>query len=906
MPYLYDMNRIVFGLSLDAGAFHKKAGTYFYGRKSFLRHLERHLGLTHPEKNLDWLRKALFRKLVKDFLDVHPDVFFADSYEADPYGTGAAVLDLRDGLRLAGFDFVETEDMPARLATLCALERHVRKALEATGQKAVFASGFAERFVAVLDAVEGEDFSNYDVRILEPRDLLPPWWRVLLARLGKAGARVHYDDLSADVPDDGSDLARVRQALSGDGDADKTPLNLSGDGSIVLVRTPRDYDSLEMFAYAYASQQEDKPFLIIPPELVLPDKVFEADGFPVCGIASVSTLRPSQQLIKLAALFLWWPLDLSRLLEFLSLPYSPLHPRLARLLARALQDRPGFENEAWARALEVFRQQTDDEDVYAQALFEYRFWFERARALHQDSVEVDTVTELYRHLAEWARQRLVDTDSETNRTIYTGIHRLSRDMLEMIGLVGSTRLSVQELNALTDIVLQPSPMAHRDRQVGAPDFAYNPGGVGFAHKEVVWFNFIANQGPVGPLPWRGREIEYLGQKGVEFWSVKDQNRLRQWQYRQPVWAAQRRLILLVPEKVNGKLAYKHPLHYELDALIVNPEAIVLDATVDREALHRLFAPRPHTRVEPVRRFVSDCIIPVPAVNGAPALSVTAIRNFLYYPHIWYLRHEAMLSGGHITGIKDTDRLKGNIAHKLFERLWQEPLEQMDDGDIDASFDRHFEELVRQEGLPFFEYGREPELAAYRAQLRMSVYKFVYALRDNGWRVVAREQAIEGQIGPCDVTGVVDMVLERDGHYLIVDFKWGGISARRDLLRNDEDLQLMLYAKFYGSPDRYWDTCFYIISRGVFLTRTRGLLIEAEVLNREDRGIDEVYSRAFQVAERTLVWRLAQLGNGQLELRTEQNIPDLDSRYGEEVLELMPLPTKSNRYDDYGFLIGEAD
>ena len=67
--------------------------------------LESYLGLSGHPNNIDYLRIEQYRQALKALLEKQPDAFFAASYEADQFATATELLDRRDELLLAGWNF---------------------------------------------------------------------------------------------------------------------------------------------------------------------------------------------------------------------------------------------------------------------------------------------------------------------------------------------------------------------------------------------------------------------------------------------------------------------------------------------------------------------------------------------------------------------------------------------------------------------------------------------------------------------------------------------------------------------------------------------------------------------------------------------------------------------------------
>ena len=164
-----------FGLELDDKVFPRGAttelGAHYLGPQGFLFLLEAHLGLIGPTNTIDYLRIAQYRHALQQHLDSTPDAFYKESFDADQLAAAEELLNRRDELKLAGWDFESASGLPARLADLAGVE----EALENADYD--FATGFADRFVAVLEACEERPTPIQQLLLNEPRHLFPFHWQ---------------------------------------------------------------------------------------------------------------------------------------------------------------------------------------------------------------------------------------------------------------------------------------------------------------------------------------------------------------------------------------------------------------------------------------------------------------------------------------------------------------------------------------------------------------------------------------------------------------------------------------------------------------------------------------------------------------------------------------------------------
>ncbi len=224
--------------------------------------------------------------------------------------------------------------------------------------------GRADRIAVLRKALsDGEQpVSLESVSVVEPRTLLEPGIAALLDSLPSAGVQVEYEE-PVPAADPSTDLGIVQRVLAaalrsesvepgadGDGEAHGRPSN---DGTLVVAELETGRAGLE----AYARVLRDLPLTGVDSCLVVPEgnwflsQALRADGSP-CSVGRDAGTPADVTALLLISVFLWKPLDPTRLVELLRSPGSPLLPSLSRRLAHALEDEPGIGGTAWQAAVE--------------------------------------------------------------------------------------------------------------------------------------------------------------------------------------------------------------------------------------------------------------------------------------------------------------------------------------------------------------------------------------------------------------------------------------------------------------------------------------------------------------------------------------------------------------------------
>ena len=93
---------------------------------SLLTLLEKLAGIGSPD-NLEFLRIEQYRQVLQQYLLHNKYAFFANSFEADALATAEILLQRRDELKLAGFNFEQSESLSTRVETFCSIEKMLKQ-----------------------------------------------------------------------------------------------------------------------------------------------------------------------------------------------------------------------------------------------------------------------------------------------------------------------------------------------------------------------------------------------------------------------------------------------------------------------------------------------------------------------------------------------------------------------------------------------------------------------------------------------------------------------------------------------------------------------------------------------------------------------------------------------------------
>lgn len=901
---------VTFGMTLDDAPLPavdtNQAGQMAFGPQGLLRYLETVWGLPDAPKDNEYLRIEQYRQQLGRYLNTEPRAFFSASFKTDPFAVATDLLKRRDELLMAGWGFQVHQDTPQRLKTIAGLESRLEKSTEG------LAPGFADRLTRIIEATASWQPAIQKLTCHEPQKLLPVGIQRLLRALSNQGVSLEWKTVPE--PSGDSDLSRLQQHLLRAGDAEASNVKLKGDGSLLLLKGKRDTELAAYFAKTLHQNEGYRPSLVVPGNCQVLEHALSQEGLPELGLLSASLARPTLQVLKLATVFLWDPIDPYKVMEFVSLAVKPLERGLSNKIAGLMAKRPGLFGEQWGATIAAYFNDLREnpgqvgQDDYERAGQQYRFWFARKRFPVAETAPKESAVHIFNYVAQWA-QECFEEEGNKNTSLLV-LAEQARRISALLYALPEERLSSLELERVVRTVYEPAPVQLNRRARGFLRYTTQVGSVVGLVQDLVWWNFAQSEQVYFFSRWYDPEREYLSQQRVAINGPEQENGLQLWQRLRPLLHARSRLVLVAPEYINGQEVSPHPLIGDLEARCEGLSLIT--CTVSGEGLKKWFTP-PATESVPVlkRGRPAPFIHLIKGVeylaNPEERTSYSSLSDLFYYPYKWLFRYKAGLRPAALLSIVDERALQGNLAHRFFEELLQnENAHRWTQEQVTGYLESIESDLLAKEGTVLLMYGREPERVRFMELVKRSAWNLIRHIQEGGWAIEATEQLLEGKFEGCNLTGYADVVLKRGDEHCILDLKWSGLRYRESLLRNEEDLQLVLYARMLGEDSTWPHTAFYIINQGVILARNNQAFKAAQAL-MPDADTGEVNRRIWGRMTKTYAWRMSQIRNGQVEIRCSETFSDLESHYTDApMLELLEMKAEDAAFDDYRVLINLCD
>jgi RecB family exonuclease len=860
--------KIHFGLGLDGPSFpqftgEKEAviGELTCGPLRLLAQLELRLGLTGAWEPAPY-RTELYRQrlLGAD----NKSRFYHRSLKADSLAVAETLLCWRDSLRLGGWDFTAGGDTPRRLKDLSEVEKF------GNGAMVSLPLGIADRVRTVMDRLPNPRLNIANIRLAEVRTSYGPPWDNFIDLLAQSGVTI--SDPPAPAVKGKGDLGSLQKSLLTGGSA-----NVSGDGSLVVLGADSDSIAADTLVQWLASEADAKRVLILPPGDLTLSRILAMNGQPNPGVAIYSTQRPVLQILPLLFELVWDPLDPYRLLEFLTLPVSPIPRWVGEKLSKAVAEAPGIGGPVWKNVLEEIGAVAklknssggfSSPDSGIRELV--RRWLEGPRFSVTTGVSSEAVSELARRIAQWAGSR--SSGDEAMERQFKSLAAQASHLAGIVDALPEERINPPQLQRLIRMVQGDGQSVGEEGQAGHLSWVASPEAIVGPVDDLVWWGFTSRNSPSIPRPpWSRAEKLYLSGRGVR---VEDPVRIAERfsaGFQRAVIAARNRLVLVVPERERGEETNPHPFHDRLRA-ILGDDLVKVELSVAKWLLgHQMLPSIPTVCVSPRS-------VPSPkriwrlrdgeSMTAREEESYSSLDVLLHAPFKWALRYKARLHEAPIVSVRDGNELLGILLHRLFQKIflpgetfkaWRRP-------ETDRKVDEAMEQLLAEEGAVLLLPGREAERTSLARKAREAVWTMVGHVRDNGWRVSGTEFQVEGKLKDQAIQGKIDLLLEKeDGTLAVVDMKWGGRKYRRTELAENRALQLTIYTRMLKKKGETPHCGYFILSDAVILASDNEAFRNAYVISPPDGETPETLWRC---VEKTWEWRRSQFARGVIEVPVE--------------------------------------
>ena len=852
------------GDGLDPAPAKTAVGEISVGPRGLLRLLESDLGIVaataHPSEEV-----ALYRECLAECDDLSR--FYHASFGVDPVGVARVLLDWRKTWYLHGWDGTFKGDVAPRLMDMAAVEALAQERVPAC---------VGQRLRRALELLQEQRTQIETLTLDDHADDLPPMWQRLAEHLGADAAP---SPVPAAQPQ--SDLGKLQALLTRN-----EPAPMRQDGSLIVVHAlSRDVTAQAVAELVRGQQDRGQTVVIASRDGIVLDNALERVGLPRVGFQHYSPFRAASQVLKLALALVWAPLDPHRLLQFLIHPVSPLKWDVRAQLAEAVASEPGIGGPAWQQALA-------NVDASRE---EIAFWVTPERFPTQGA-SIETLRERARRCAAWLGRRLSAIEDHEAISVYRAAYAQARAFVSAIDRLvaaGRQQIAKIETDRLIDEATRSLPDESAFAEAGHVPATNDPGSVSQPVDQVIWWDIAPARLDLTPT-FSSTEQRHLAAAGVHLPTPKARIAAATRAWHKPVLNCRERLVLVVHDQDQGR----HPLWGRIaeqlpDCLQVGLDDALLHGDQDAVAPLRLALPPLARRPLPPKKRWWRLEQPIPRREVE---SYSSLSKAYYHPHEWVLNYHARLRGSRMAGVADGPLLFGSLAHRLFERFFNENENWRDltDAAIRRWLDAVLVELIEKEGAVLLEYGRGVDRQRVVTTLEKSLFQLLAHLRQAGVTTVQAEHPVEHALAGGKLHGHVDLLLTTEGGArAVLDAKWGSEPFRLREIEQGRHLQLAIYG-FMLSENDWPSPGYYIVTAGNVLAPDADFFPNARRASGAESA-ETVWRKSLVTRD----WRLEQFQRGAIEVNAGAE-PDDDSEPPAEALETRVEP---NRFDDFVWLTG---
>ena len=417
---------------------------------------------------------------------------------------------------------------------------------------------------------------------------------------------------------------------------------------------------------------------------------------------------------------------------------------------------------------------------------------------------------------------------------------------------------------------------------------------------------------VGFARWYAPEIAFLAKQELVLDTIQAANQRQLWQRMRPVLQAQKQLLLILPDAVDGRNINPHPLWGDLHATfgkVLDHLLFNLDSKADMATFSTYFALPEKTQIEPLPLNKPKPFLflkPSEGLKERNSESFTSLENLFYYPYQWVFKYLIKLNKSSILSVVKDRTLMGNLAHSVMQDLLEEIQKDSQNWQkdaVDAWVEKKVPQLFEKEGAVLLMYGREAERVGFVNKLKHAAWALIAAIQDNHWAIKGIEMDLQGRLAGQLITGKADLVLQREDELAVIDLKWAGKTRFREIVRNQDDLQLTIYSKLITGGEGWAHTAYYIMNDAHLMARNNKAFKEAEALSPETDAFS-INQHIWDKMEATYEWRINQIKAGKIEIRNEftSDILERDHLEAHELLSLLEMNGKTPSYDIYKVLV----
>ena len=729
------------------------------GPEGFLRDLELRSGMTRVE-DCAMKRIIQYRNALREACKSHPDIFCKDSFDKDDLGTAGVLLRWRDALVRAGWEKGSGEGR--KLEGLSIVEDYFDS------------PGIEDRWRRMLEILKTRRILSEEDSIIvrTSRDDTDPFFVKVLDAIETKGATVSYTEYKK--------LSHCPTIYSFEDDVEAHKWLSS-----------RNFSEEDVIAGA------DKPLL---------NDMLYAGAKPTVGSYG-EEIGSIMSLFSLGLSLFNSTIEADNLLAYLQVPIHPLNKAYLEIssgektyrvslryeLEKHLLSSNGTGdkwNEIISSANLSFEGKRLGEDILKETRLFVNMW-EKAR---NGKVHKGDVLEFTDALKQWASAHCSSNVNSDYKAQFLALVDCC-DVLALLLETENDHIDVNKLSLWIGRIVSPVETDGDTALKGSVNLVPSPAGVISAPRNLYWNHSVKRSESAVPYEYQFLSAtERQSVKGADFPPPDLRSRAERNMTLDALASAKEKVFIVFGRKVAGEMTVQ-----DLVLMEIMQKFNLKKEEIEHKENEEGDKEEPVLK-EPFGKALTHTIDKDKVKNFKPKnWSYSSVDELIQHPFDFYVNSILGLEGYGCAGLRNIYQVKGNIAHKYFEHLAEVcgyNIGKMIQ-EHNLAFDTTIGKIVEAGGIMLLQEEYAIEYRSFRAVLRKSIKSLLSLFQSLDLYIIGVEKEFKdftlepfGQF----VADIDCLLQDRNGKYVIFDFKWNESEKYKNLLENGDDLQLAFYRK----------------------------------------------------------------------------------------------------------------
>lgn len=820
-------------------------GTKYVGTIGLLNELELRAGLSRGD--VSPMRRAIeYCNAIQDVLNDKPATspFYEKSFKNDPLGVAQQLLAWRDALTMAGWNGKTTlpttlsGDGSKRLSDLQAIEQHFNLV------------GVGERWQALLAEAQKRCFLPKGMTILVEmkQELLHPVIKKVLDAInGKMPYTVVESDFVQKMEDNPLDASKFE-----------------------LYEFSEQND-----AYQWAALKDFENAVFVNEDNFTFNQVLKSVGQPLVGASAEGGAAELSQLLKLGISLFRSPVNISNLMDYLSIFRHPLDWETRSALKYHISSVGGFGDQ-----VKKDGSTTKLASIAPQNSALWGMW-EKCK---NEQVAVKEIQKFCKELLDWTKKAMSKAEVEkimnplTGTQIYAQLSVLQEQIqnLQLILNVRTGDISNDELDKIVASICQGDAVQTDFARLGSRDMLKDLKGLATEGKTVVWLDSVNKPRPHYPYAFLNpKDIAELINSGLDIAKPELEMQASDFAEKLAVKRAGK-IIVLMPKRKDGVRTEENLLITELKTLnkgltISLPPLPIGDAVqtldadsqkVEHQVDKTLFANitnRPKS-AEEAEEGDSSKFISKPVGYQRDYESYSSLSELINQPFDYVFDYLYNMKDEEDGNLSQTE---GNVAHGVISQMVKESKDAK--GEVDtkkflqlckgADLESRLDKGIQENGAVLLQPENAMECQTFKnIFLQKSIPNLVEIIEQNKLDVFDSEKEYTKDL--CMVftfNAKIDFILKKknevtnEDEYYIFDFKWHrSANKRKEELENRKELQLALYQKILEADGKnVVMRGYYLLKQAMLLTTYTGFVTSDKIEVIEQKSAVDIFEQAVE-------------------------------------------------------------